>query len=355
MEPARDGNRLWSMRLIRNPHRADGWLSAIARTGMVLAALAAVSSAAMAQEVDGVPVPAPRPEQAAPGTDGEAAKEAAPLDADDAGDIEPKDAVAPEPRPEKPDDKQNDVPEGDAPETNTTPADKDVVAPEPRPDRPADGAKPAGKEDQPSGTPKPTDAPDEDQKQSAMPPPRPAKMPSEELACRARLTELGVTFEELPQLADPAGCSVPWPISVSSLSKSVTLEPAAQLNCATALAAAQFAKDTMAFKAKAILGTELVAIRQASAYVCRPRNGTTKLSEHAFGNALDIGSFVLADEREIVVGSATSTDGAAFMLAVRKAACGPFKTVLGPGADADHANHFHFDLAKRRSGSTFCQ
>jgi hypothetical protein len=40
---------------------------------------------------------------------------------------------------------------------------------------------------------------------------------------------------------------------------------------------------------------------------------------------------------------------------VRKAACGPFKTVLGPGSDADHALHFHFDLAPRRHGGTFCQ
>jgi hypothetical protein len=29
--------------------------------------------------------------------------------------------------------------------------------------------------------------------------------------------------------------------------------------------------------------------------------------------------------------------------------------VLGPGSDPDHALHFHLDLEKRRSGSTFCQ
>ena len=46
---------------------------------------------------------------------------------------------------------------------------------------------------------------------------------------------------------------------------------------------------------------------------------------------------------------------AEFMLSVRLAACGPFKTVLGPGSDADHATHFHFDLQPRRSGSLFCQ
>ena len=44
-----------------------------------------------------------------------------------------------------------------------------------------------------------------------------------------------------------------------------------------------------------------------------------------------------------------------FLDRIRKAACGPFKTVLGPGSDADHATHFHVDLAKRRNGGTFCQ
>ncbi|TIW21354.1 MAG: extensin family protein, partial [Mesorhizobium sp.] len=29
--------------------------------------------------------------------------------------------------------------------------------------------------------------------------------------------------------------------------------------------------------------------------------------------------------------------------------------VLGPGADADHALHFHLDLEPRRHGGTFCQ
>jgi hypothetical protein len=29
--------------------------------------------------------------------------------------------------------------------------------------------------------------------------------------------------------------------------------------------------------------------------------------------------------------------------------------VLGPGADADHSLHFHFDLEPRKSKSAFCQ
>lgn len=220
----------------------------------------------------------------------------------------------------------------------------EVPRPEPRPDQPGE----TKAEDEP-----PADAGKEEP--SLMPPPRPAEMPAEETACRARLKELGVAFEERPQLADAAGCSVPWPIAVSALSKDVALAPEAVMNCATAQRAAEFARDHIAPKASAVLGSALTSIRQDSAYVCRPRNGSAKLSEHAFGNALDIGAFLLKDGRTVEVGKASKRGEGEFMLAIRLAACGPFTTVLGPGSDADHASHFHFDLAARRKGSAFCQ
>ena len=63
------------------------------------------------------------------------------------------------------------------------------------------------------------------------------------------------------------------------------------------------------------------------------------------------------DPRLIDLPRAATDDAKArdFLDRIRKAACSPFTTVLGPGSDADHATHFHFDLAKRRNGSTFCQ
>ena len=193
------------------------------------------------------------------------------------------------------------------------------------------------------------------EEESAMPPPRPATMPAAEAACRSELTKLGVKFSERPQLADPAGCSVPWPIEVSSLSANVELTPPVQINCATALASAKFVAGTIAPKAKQVLGADLAGLRQDSGYVCRPRNGTSKLSEHAFGNALDIGGFTLAGGKTIDVKATTDAKEAGFLSRVRMAACGPFKTVLGPGANADHEFHFHFDLAKRRHGGTYCK
>ena len=107
--------------------------------------------------------------------------------------------------------------------------------------------------------------------------------------------------------------------------------------------------------AKDEFGSPLKSIQQASGYVCRPRNGTAKLSEHAFGNAVDIASFTLTDGTVITVGATRNPKHSQFLSKMRTAACGPFKTVLGPGSDGDHADHFHLDLAMRRNGGTFCQ
>jgi hypothetical protein len=119
-------------------------------------------------------------------------------------------------------------------------------------------------------------------------------------------------------------------------------------------AAARFARDVISPAAKEIFGETLKSVAHASAYVCRPRNGTRKLSEHAFGNALDIASFTLSGGTTVVVEPDPPEKNGRFLDRVRAAACGPFKTVLGPGA-ADHSEHLHFDLAPRRNGGTVCE
>lgn len=185
--------------------------------------------------------------------------------------------------------------------------------------------------------------------------PRFSVMPPEEFACRQRLRSIGAEFEERPPQSDPIGCALPYPIALKTLGKKIAIEPEALMNCAMAEAAARFTIDIVSPAAKAEFGQELKSISNASAYVCRPRNGNKKLSEHAFGNAFDIARFTLSDGAEIDVEPAPDPKAVKFLATLRKAACGPFKTVLGPGSDADHALHFHLDLAPRQNGGTFCQ
>lgn len=192
---------------------------------------------------------------------------------------------------------------------------------------------------------------------SASPSASPGPVPDEEVACRARLVALGVVFEDAPPISEASGCVAPHPLVVTRLSQAVALEPPATLTCAMAEASASFVRDHAAPAARREFGAGIATIGQVSAYVCRPRNGTTKLSEHAFANALDWGSLVLDDGETIEVRAHGRTEPRRTRLieTLRQRACGPFSTVLGPGSDADHSDHFHFDLALRRGGSTFCQ
>ena len=186
-------------------------------------------------------------------------------------------------------------------------------------------------------------------------PPRPEVSPAEEVACRERLTRMGAEFAEQPPLSDPSGCAVAKPLSLKSLSPTIAVQPPVTVNCSTAEALARFVTQTASPLAEQELGSPVKAVGQASGYVCRPRNGTHKLSEHAFGNAVDIASFTLADGTTVEVTATRNPEQSTFLSKLRSAACGPFKTVLGPGSDADHALHFHLDLAKRRSDKPFCQ
>lgn len=181
-------------------------------------------------------------------------------------------------------------------------------------------------------------------------------LPPDEAACRERLRGLGVAFAEAERIDAPEGCAAAHPITVSQLPGGVALRPEAVLTCAMAEATAGFVRDHAAPLVAEAYGTSLAAVEQASSYVCRQRRGTRKLSEHAFANALDIGALVLEDGTRIEVRAhdpSREPRHARLLAALRKAACGPFATVLGPGSDADHADHFHFDMAERRS--PFCQ
>jgi len=80
-------------------------------------------------------------------------------------------------------------------------------------------------------------------------------------------------------------------------------------------------------------------------YTCRPVAGTTRLSEHAYANAVDIGGFLLADGRLISVARGWRGTRAerSFLRAVRDGACGHFKAVLSPDYNRAHRDHLHFD------------
>ncbi len=99
-------------------------------------------------------------------------------------------------------------------------------------------------------------------------------------------------------------------------------------------------------------------IEQDSAYVCRNRNNDphAKLSEHAHANAIDIKAIEFGGRSTVGIGeNEPGSDAASFEAAMRAGACRYFTTVLGPGSNAAHATHFHFDMAERKSGYRLCE
>ncbi|RUW52291.1 extensin family protein [Mesorhizobium sp. M1A.F.Ca.ET.072.01.1.1] len=296
------------------------------------------------------PVPEPRPAEA---------QKAGTATLEEQKAAGPKDADASDPiNQEKSREGKRQHPEPSATEPSTdTEGEPEAPSAVPIPTQRPDIAEPKP----PAAAPKPPEKPADTHDNKILPDPRSAelpadKMPAEEVACRERLKTLGVEFEEHKAEHDAEiGCSIPYPIVMKTLGKSISIGAGAELNCQMAEAAARFAVEVIQPAAKAEFGADLKSIGQASAFVCRPRNGGGKLSEHAFGNALDIASFTLSDGRTIEVGPVPPEKDANFLNTIRKAACGPFKTVLGPGSDPDHALHFHFDLEPRRNGGRFCQ
>src|SRR5471032_3285860 len=106
-------------------------------------------------------------------------------------------------------------------------------------------------------------------------------------------------------------------------------------------------------------GARVVEIKQISAYSCRGMNGNSNahISEHAFGNALDIAGFTLADGRRITVkdGWKGIPEEQGFLRDVQGAACQQFNTVLAPGSNVYHYDHIHVDLMRRSSRRVICQ
>jgi hypothetical protein len=208
------------------------------------------------------------------------------------------------------------------------------------------------------------------------------------------------------------GCGMSYPFKVSELPQSrVALSKPTTMACQMVPALDAWVKDVVQPAARQHFGSEVTEVETVGSYSCRRINGSYSMSEHSFGNAMDVSGFKLADGRRVKVGkgfvagpdnfemsaseSASSIkpreeweqlvldslgegDGEppappykvassgyhvpppaqdqdlAFLDQVRTGACSDFSTVLGPG-QADHEDHLHVDLAHRKSGKRVCK
>lgn len=181
--------------------------------------------------------------------------------------------------------------------------------------------------------------------------------------CAMVLAALNIEADTLQPIGGPGGCGIAAPVRVSRFG-AVEVKPAATINCRLAAAVYKWITDVVQPAARRRFGEPVVGIVNASAYSCRRRNAaaTGRISEHSFGNALDVRSFQLASGKEISVLGEWSTAGAffgifktsSFLSDIHHGACPIFSTVMGPRANVHHENHFHVDLG-RDGAYKFCK
>jgi hypothetical protein len=209
---------------------------------------------------------------------------------------------------------------------------------------PADPAPP--KEAAPPSPPAPPAAPPRVSSQAAM-------SGDGYSACVADLQAAGVVFTPLGDVTEE-GCTLAGAVKVKAVATplgAVALSGDPTMLCSFARQLTGWVREVGAPLAFAYTGRKLTLIETGPGLVCRTRYNQPgqKVSEHAKGNALDIAGFRFDDGSRMTVrpGPADAEPKPSLMRAWRASGCGYFTTVLGPGSNAAHEEHLHFDYAMR--------
>lgn len=181
--------------------------------------------------------------------------------------------------------------------------------------------------------------------------------------CEAELKKRRIQFTILDKIMDPKGCLAERPLKLSSLSSGVILSRNVTARCEVVLALDNLISRIAIPSAKLHMDKKFVEVKTSTSYQCRTRNNAkgAKVSEHGFANGIDITGFKFADGTVMPVSlkndkmSAKALKAAKFQAAIRAGACAYFTTVLGPGTNATHNDHLHFDLAHRNGGYRLCE
>jgi hypothetical protein len=175
-------------------------------------------------------------------------------------------------------------------------------------------------------------------------------------ACFADLTAKSVKYSALPDKDFGGGCRTINTIKLMEFGTPTTNLGA--MTCPVAANFAAWARYAVQPAARQYLGADVVRIETFGTYSCRNIGGgaSGRLSEHSFGNAVDVSGFVLSNGRKISVLNEWNSGGKEqeFLRRLHQSACRRFTTVLGPDYNAAHRDHFHFDMARRGFGS-YCR
>jgi len=190
-------------------------------------------------------------------------------------------------------------------------------------------------------------------------PERPVWRAQAENACFARKqVELSDWIEPASAIDGPGICGMTRPLHVTALDNgAIAVDKRLTIDCPMVAALEAWLDAIVQPDAESRFGQKVATVNVFGAYSCRSIDNQpgARLSEHAFGNAVDVAGFTLADGRRIDFVHDWKTEGsqeAAFLHEAHAGACQYFTTVLGPGADVFHTNHIHLDLANHGQTDT---
>jgi len=168
--------------------------------------------------------------------------------------------------------------------------------------------------------------------------------------CLRQLDRLeGLDYRRLADKQAGPSCGLRGAVEVRNIG--VVIRGMGPLSCAMTARLHRWIHSDLQPAARDRLGSEVVAIESYGTYACRPRNNMAgaQPSEHSWANAIDIAGFRLADGRRISV--LRDWDGRdkrsrKFLRDLHEGGCERFNLVLGPGDDAQHRDHLHFDMGR---------
>jgi hypothetical protein len=119
-------------------------------------------------------------------------------------------------------------------------------------------------------------------------------------ACLGRLTDHEVVHRPISPVSAPdTRCQVDTAVRVSRVE--VGLNHPAVMSCALASRLDDFEREVVQPMAVAELGHRVVRINHLGSFSCRAVSGTSRLSEHATGRAIDVAGFRLSDGSTVSV------------------------------------------------------
>jgi hypothetical protein len=177
--------------------------------------------------------------------------------------------------------------------------------------------------------------------------------------CLADLKAANVEFRALGAVTKD-GCTIEGAVELDAVPSpfgKVSLPGKPTLVCAFARQFATWVRDVAAPLTLAYMGSRLAAIDTGTSFACRNRYNKPgeKISEHARGDAIDVMAFALENGERLTVknSSASARIDGVLMKTFRATGCGYFTTILGPGSNDAHKEHFHFDTGLHGASANY--